>query len=135
MLPSGTLGGIEEEPRMGNDPLFRDLNDMEALISDLGRNVQITYRIRLQPAWMVRIQRKEQMVPDGIAPTDRAPRHSRPIVFRQGVGDTLNEAFEVAYDAWLHDREGSAPGRKRKPEIIRKKEALERFAKQRRKHT
>lgn len=84
--------------------MFKDVKELEAWAEDVGRTIQFTYRIRLEPKWLVRIAREGW-----------AQRGER--VYVQATSDSLSEAFERALEKYWSDElddEGRLNHRKEK---------------------
>ncbi len=78
--------------------LIATIEDLEDFGEAVGATLQITRRTTLTPCWLVRIQRKGNR--DGST------------VYRQAVDDSLAEALELCYEAWLEDVEAQRAGRR-----------------------
>ncbi len=72
------------------------IEDLEKWCEDMNCTLQITYRTRSVPRWLVRIKREG---------THR-------LIYRQAVDDDLSEAFEMCVEAWLKDEEAKSAGRR-----------------------
>ena len=72
--------------------LVNDLDELDQWFQDMGRTAQITYRIKLSPAYLVRIVRK-------------GPKGPADPVFVQATADSLTLAVERCVEAYYLDQE------------------------------
>jgi hypothetical protein len=81
-----------------SDKLIETIDELAAWCESLERTLQITFRVRLRPQWLVRICRKNYK---------HLPKE---YMYAQAVDEDLATALEMAFEAFITDEEAENAG-------------------------
>jgi hypothetical protein len=83
---------------MSEKRLIETIDELAEWCEGVERTMQITFRVKLRPQWLVRICRKGY---------HHLPKE---YMYAQAVSEDLSEAIEMAFEAYITDEEAENAG-------------------------